>query len=88
MFVLTTPQDVPHVVAIDSGVQQLVPSHTWPVGQPAGHEIVCPQLFVAFVLHFPEQAALLFGVQHVPFDSQKSPVVAHEPVPPAPQNTV
>lgn len=88
LFVLTLPHELPHVVATGSGVQQLVPSQTWPLGHVVGQATVCPQLFVAFVLHLPEHAALLFGVQHVPFASQKSPAVAQDPVPPVPQKTV
>jgi hypothetical protein len=43
---------------------------------------------VTVVLHFPEQAALLLGAQHVPPLMQTSPEVEHADVPPTPQKTV
>ena len=73
---------------MESGVQQLVPSQTCPLGQVEGQATVCPQLFTAFVLHLPEHAALLFGVQHVSSVLQTSPALGHALVPPEPQNTV
>jgi hypothetical protein len=49
--------------------------------------IVCPQLFVAVVLHWPRHAVALSGVQHVSSDLQTSAVEEHDVVPPDPQAT-
>ena len=77
-----------HVVATACGVQHVATSQAWPAAHEAGQLIVCPQLLTAVVLHFPEQAAALFGAQQVSLLKQTSPAVEQEEEPPPPQKTV
>jgi hypothetical protein len=75
---------------VDAGVGEqhvLLDVQTPPLGQVPEQLTVCPQLFIADVLHLPMHAAALSGVQHVPSDLHASPPEAHDVVPLAPQPT-
>jgi hypothetical protein len=75
-----------HVVVVGSGMQQLVPRQTWPLGHCCGQPTFCPQLFVtATPPQRPLQAAPL-SLQHEPSALQMAPGDAQEP--PLPQATV
>ena len=77
------PQPFPAQAATLSGVQQVVPVQTCPMAHCAGQPTIWPQLLATMTLpHRLLHAAPLFGVQHVPFAWQRSPLWAHAPLAP------
>jgi hypothetical protein len=78
------PQATPaHVVAVGSGVQQVVPLQSAPASaHSAGHCTVCPQLFVTATLPQRSLQAAPSSTQHVPSGLQIAPAAAHAPASP------